>query len=512
MDVFSTAYADPIRIEFLGDTVESSRLFDPSTQESIEHLSQVRILPARECILAEQDGGTLPIELPSDGEWRCPDLYSTMDAIADYFPDPPLVILDRPGTIAKEAEKFWDYLLETWDRKTSASAVFSYQAPDSFFLAWEQFQKSIHGGTTVAVEPLNPPEGRWDPVVSISVQTTMSMGLGLKGRSFTDTLTTLNALRDKGTVVIVARNAGQVGRLQTLLSEHEASADIWCPQAWPPVHSTRPPFYLVHGSLSSGFVLPDAYLALVTEEDLFAKAAHHRPASKSHTAKFFSSLSDLHVGDYVVHVQYGIARYEGIRRLRVQDFESDYLILQFAGKDTLYVPLDRLNLVQPYRGGDQSSPKLDKLGGGSWARTTARVKKAIEDMAEELVELYASREMVSRQAYGDDSTLICEFDASFEYEETPDQLRVIQEIQRDMELSKPMDRLVCGDVGYGKTEIAMRASFKAVQDNRQVAMLVPTTLLAQQHYENFSKRFAAFPVRIGILSRFQSPKEGETSA
>ena len=188
----------------------------------------------------------------------------------------------------------------------------------------------------------------------------------------------------------------------------------------------------------------------------------------------------LHVRDYVVHVQYGIARYEGIRRLRVQDFESDYLILQFAGKDTLYVPLDRLNLVQTYRGGDQSSPKLDKLGGGSWARTTARVKKAIEDMAEELVELYASREMVTRRAYGEDSTLICEFDASFEYEETPDQLRVIQEIQRDMESSKPMDRLVCGDVGYGKTEIAMRASFKAVQDNRQVAMLVPTTLLAQQ--------------------------------
>ena len=242
----------------------------------------------------------------------------------------------------------------------------------------------------------------------------------------------------------------------------------------------------------------------------FAKGARHKPQAKSKAATFLSSLEDLNVGDYVVHVQHGIAKYRGLKRLSVQDFDSDYLILEFYGGDTLYVPLDRLNQIQRYSGAEGHAPRLDRLGGTSWAKTTARVKKDIEEMAQELVDLYANRELAKRHSYGHDSTLYHEFEAAFEYEETPDQLKAIEDITRDMEASKPMDRLVCGDVGYGKTEVAMRAAFKAVEDNRQVAVLVPTTLLAHQHYDNFSERFAPFPTRVALLSRFQSPKEAKT--
>ena len=211
----------------------------------------------------------------------------------------------------------------------------------------------------------------------------------------------------------------------------------------------------------------------------------------------------------MVHVHHGISRYKGLRHLSVQEFESDYLLLQFAGTDTLYVPLDRLNDIQRYRGADHQQPRLDRLGGSSWGRTKAKVKKSIEDMAHELLDLYANREVARRTVYSEDSLLTHEFEAAFDYEETPDQLKAIEDIQRDMESPKPMDRLVCGDVGYGKTEVAMRAAFKAVQDNRQVAVLVPTTLLAQQHYETFSVRFAPFPVRVGMLSRFQNTTDSK---
>jgi transcription-repair coupling factor (superfamily II helicase) len=318
----------------------------------------------------------------------------------------------------------------------------------------------------------------------------------------------LNQLRLVGPVVIVARTRGQLDRLLSLFAEQDLPATTWKPHEWK-ISSQKSPFGLIQGDLSTGFVSTDGRLTIITEEELFAKGMRHRPVQKSKTATFLSSLDDLKAGDYVVHVQHGIARYEGLRRLSVQGFESDYLILRFEGGDTLYVPLDRLNQVQRYKGAEGHAPKMDKLGGSSWGRTTAKVKKGIEEMAHELVELYANREVVQRSEYGEDTTLTHAFEAAFEYEETPDQIKAIDDIKRDLEAPKPMDRLVCGDVGYGKTEVAMRAAFKAVEHNRQVAVLVPTTLLAQQHYDNFSQRFGPFPIRVGMLSRFQTPKEAK---
>lgn len=506
VDIFSTSESEPYRIEFLGDSVESTRCFDPASQESTETVTAAHVLPAREYLISLDHSDTELSSLTPDAEWRSPDLYESMDTLLDYFSEDPLIVMDRPQNLAHESQTMWEGLLETWEQLEQAQTGVPYPEPDAHFLIWEELLNLMQTSPIVATDVIAPAEGEWDPIIPVALQSPKSVGLGLRGTSFTETLKILEQLRTQGPVTVVVRSTGQVGRLLALFGEHQAPAMEGRPSLRP-MTSEREPFYIQQGYLSSGFLAQDGPFTIVTEDDLFAKVSRHRPQPKSKTATFLSSLEDLNTGDYVVHVQHGISRYQGLRHLSVQGFESDYLILEFSGKDTLYVPLDRINQVQKYRGGEHNAPKLDRLGGTSWAKTKARVKKGIEDMTHELVELYASREVTTRRVYTEDTTLAHEFEAAFDYEETPDQVKAIEDIQRDLELAKPMDRLVCGDVGYGKTEVAMRAAFKAVQDNRQVAVLVPTTLLAQQHYETFCRRFAPFPVRVGVLSRFQSPKE-----
>jgi transcription-repair coupling factor (superfamily II helicase) len=504
MDIYSTAYAEPMRVEFLGDTVESIRRFDPATQKSTGSLKEAWLLPARECIAP---AGTLAEPAPGD-EWRGPDLYPSMDPVLDYFSEPPLVVLEQPGGLARQAEEFAGQVQDAHQKRGSLPDSGPYPDPARLFVAWTELRARLDGAAGLLMEPLDA-DAACEPVVAMPVQSPQSVGLGLRGTPFSDTLVALDRLRAAGPVVIVARSRGQVDRLLALFAEHGLPAVLWQPASWAAGPGRKPPFFLSQGTLSAGFV-SQAGLAVVTEEELFAKGLRHRPPSKTKTATFLSSLEDLNEGDFVVHVQHGIGRYRGLRRLAVQEFESDYLVLEFFGGDTLYVPLDRLNQVQRYTGAEGHVPRVDRLGGSSWARTTARVKKGIEEMAKELVDLHANREVVRRAEYAPDSTLTHEFEAAFEYEETSDQLRAIEDVKRDMEAPKPMDRLVCGDVGYGKTEVAMRAAFKAVEDNRQVAVLVPTTLLAQQHYENFAQRLAPFPIRAAMLSRFQTPKELKT--
>jgi len=506
VDVFSTAYTDPVRIEFLGDQVESIRLFDPTTQISIKKLSDGLVLPARE-FLRSPDAKDALTSIPPDAEWHSPDLYPRMDTLLDYLNAPPYLALDQPKLLKTACEIAWEKIDDGYLRHADRDAAQSYPSPEQLFLKWPDLEQHTTAWPTLALESLTAPDASWTPVTAFSGQTPASIGLGIRGTPFSDTLGLLKRLREEHRVVLVARSRGQVDRLLALLREHDLPADEWTASAWSRRGAGKPPLYVVHGDLSAGFLSGDLRLALLTEEELFAKGTRHKPQSKTKTATFLSSLENLSVGDYVVHVQHGIAKYRGLKRLAVQDFESDYLILEFVGKDTLYVPLDRLNQIQRYSGADDHIPRLDRLGGTTWAKTTARIKKDIEEMAQELIELYANRELVQRNAYGTGGTLYHEFEAAFEYEETPDQLTAIGDIIRDMESSKPMDRLVCGDVGYGKTEVAMRAAFKAVEHGRQVAVLVPTTLLAHQHYDNFAERFAPFPTRVALLSRFQSPRE-----
>lgn len=506
VDIFSTAYADPIRVEFLGDQVESIRLFDASTQTSIEKLNDGWVLPAREFVRPPDDPDVI-VPIRADAEWRSPDLYTSMDTLFDYLNTTPCLALDQPETLKKACETAWETIDDGYLRHVDRDAMQPYPSPERLFLTWQGLQERIATWPMLALEPLAVPDSTWNQTFSFSAQAPGSIGLGIRGTSFSQTMSLLEGLRNEHRVVLVARSRGQVDRLIALLREHDLPADPWKPTVWSGHRNGKLPFYVLHGDLSAGFLCGDLRLALLTEEELFAKGARHKPQPKSKTATFLSSLEDLNVDDYVVHVQHGIAKYRGLKRLSVQDYESDFLILEFSGGDTLYVPLDRLNQVQRYSSAEGHGPRLDRLGGTSWAKTTARVKKDIEEMAQELIDLYANRELVKRNAYGSTTTLYHEFEAAFEYEETADQLRAVEDIGRDMEATKPMDRLICGDVGYGKTEVAMRAAFKAVEHDRQVAVLVPTTLLAHQHYENFAERFAPFPMRVALLSRFQSSKE-----
>jgi transcription-repair coupling factor (superfamily II helicase) len=430
-----------------------------------------------------------------------------MDTLFDYLCAPPCLILDQPGTLSSACQAAWEGIHDGYLRHADRDAVRPYPSPGRLFLTWDDIQQEAGPWPILALEPLAAPDNSWTPICSFSSRAPASIGLGIRGTPFSQTLALLEGLREHLRVVLVARSRGQVDRMLALLREHDLPAEEWHASAWTTRSADKLPFFVLQGELSTGFLSDDLRLALLTEEELFAKGMRHKPQAKSRTATFLSSLEDLNLGDYVVHVQHGIGKYRGLKRLAVQDFESDYLILEFAGGDTLYVPLDRLHQVQRYRGAESHVPRLDRLGGSSWAKTTARVKKDIEEMAQELIDLYASRELVRRSAYGSSTTLYHEFEAAFEYEETPDQLKAIEDVIRDMESTRPMDRLVCGDVGYGKTEVAMRAAFKAVEHGRQVAVLVPTTLLAHQHYDNFAERFAPFPVRVALLSRFQSANE-----
>jgi transcription-repair coupling factor (superfamily II helicase) len=508
VDIFSTAYAEPMRVEFLGETVESLRLFDPATQKSTAKMDRAMVLPAREYLKPDTAADALA-PLSADAEWRAPDLYGQMHSLLDYFTTLPILALDQPAALKQSCADLWERIDDGYLRHSEKEDV-SYPSPERLFLTWQNIMDRTVECTQLALEPLTEAEGSWEPVQAFPGQIPASAGLGARGTPFSQTLSILEHLREDCRVLLVARSRGQVDRLLALLREHDVPAIEWSISSWAGSTATRAPFFVINGDLSAGFLSSELRLAILTEEELFAKGARHKPQAKSKAATFLSSLEDLNVGDYVVHVQHGIAKYRGLKRLSVQDFDSDYLILEFYGSDTLYVPLDRLNQIQRYSGAEGHVPRLDRLGGTSWAKTTARVKKDIEEMAQELVDLYANRELANRHSYGHDSTLYREFEAAFEYEETPDQLKAIEDITRDMEASKPMDRLVCGDVGYGKTEVAMRAAFKAVEDNRQVAVLVPTTLLAHQHYDNFAERFAPFPTRVALLSRFQSPKEAKT--
>lgn len=513
LDVFSTAYVHPLRVEFLGDTIDSIRQFDPATQESVQTLHQAWVLPVHEYMPWNDPcpDSNVPAPLSREKENQVPELGS----VFDYLREAPRITFVNPSALRQAALACWNLILEALDEPQPqgfSETRVSYGTSDDLYEDWEDLLGRLQHSPKLFIDSIAPStEEGGHPLVSVPAQATSALGIGVRGRPFGETLDRLSQLRSDGPVFLVARSQGQVERLLSLLEDHGHPAVRWS-EDWLRSASDgeRLPFFCLYGDLSSGLVSHDGHIAFVTEEELFGKGIRHRPQPKTQAATFLSSLDDLHEGELVVHVNHGICRYQGLRRLSVQGYASDYLLLQFAGTDTLYVPLDRLNQIQRYRGADHHPPKLDRLGGASWAKTKTKVKKSIEEMAHELLELYANREVARRKVYSHDSMLMHEFEAAFEYEETPDQRKAIEDIQRDLESPKPMDRLVCGDVGYGKTEVAMRAAFKAVQDHRQVAVLVPTTLLAQQHYETFSLRFAPFPVRIGILSRFQNSSETKT--
>ena len=491
VDLFSTAHDEPVRLEFLGDTVESIRLFDAVSQMSAYEQPRAVVLPAREYILDALSATPLPPDL----DWQAPQHYSTMNALTDYCLDPPIIVLDEPEELRHHTDALMNQAREEWSEPLAS--------PEAWYLPWESISVARDGRAVVVTEQIPHTGG----TIHMACRSLESLGFGIQGTPFATVIKILEDLRSRGPVVVIARSQGQADRLRTLFAEHDVPAEGW--QAQRQAVTAGAPIYVTHGSLSSGFLM-EGFGAIIREEDLFAKSMPHRPQRQSKSAHFLPSVEDIELRDPVVYVEHGIGRYAGLQRLTIHGCEQEFFMIEYAGKDIVYVPLDRMNQVQRYQCQEGHAPRLDNLRGTRWSQTKARVKKSIEDMAEELLDLYSRRELVDGYGYSSDSILSHEFDAAFEYEPTPDQLTAIEDVKRSMESARPMDRLVCGDVGYGKTEVAMRAAFKAVLDGRQVAVLVPTTLLANQHFENFARRFSPFPVRIGVVSRFQSRKEQAT--
>jgi len=315
-------------------------------------------------------------------------------------------------------------------------------------------------------------------------------------------------------VVLVVSTPQQAERLTRLFANHDVVVERDAETIAEALGSTAPRSHfvrprLVVGHLSEGFRIPDERLVVITEADIFGEGRQRRRIRRVEVTELLKNLSELKPDDFVVHIDHGVGRYRGLKHLRVADVEGDFLHLEYAGGDRLYLPVDRINLVQKYVGSDGAAPALDKLGGTSWESVKRKARESIFAMAKELLEIYATREVMERRTFSTPDQYFREFEAAFLFEETPDQQRAIEEVLADMQRPKPMDRLICGDVGFGKTEVALRAAFLAVLDGRQVAVLVPTTVLAQQHFNTFRQRFEGYPVRVEMLSRFLTRTEAQ---
>src|SRR5262245_34897168 len=484
VDVFPAAATHPVRLEFVGDTIESLRTYDPSTQRSIAATDQVSIVPLRD-ILADDRSATL------------------FDYLA--FANDSQIILSERDEVETNITSLFEQVQESYQLAAESDATVA--APDSLFVDALVVGDRVSQATELAELGLDDDApgngaGVGTPMAALPIQHVRCQpAIELKGR-VSDWVAEIRRLREEcDTALFVAATAGRAERTVELLKEHGVLAI--------PVERAEDARYaallVAVGSLSRGFRLPDAGLQIYAEADVFEEERRAPERRRSAAKAFLSDLRDLKVGDYVVHVDHGIGAFVGLKQIGVAENVQEFLELRYAGEDKLFVPVERLDLVQKYTGA--TKPPVDRLGGASWERAKSKVKKAMRDMAEELLKLYAARKAVPGHAFSPDSHWQQEFDDAFEYELTVDQNTAVGDIKRDMESPTPMDRLLCGDVGYGKTEVAMRGAFKAVMDGKQVAFLAPTTVLAFQHQKTLRERFAGFPVRIDMVSRFRTKAE-----
>jgi transcription-repair coupling factor (superfamily II helicase) len=483
VDFFPAGDAHPVRVEFIGDSIESIRRFDPATQRSVTTLDRVRIVPLRELASDEGDEGLL-----------------TPDRSATFFDYARLAraafAIAEEEAVAEQGARASDSVRGSYADATSRGQTVT--PPDALLLTWDQAAEQL--AQAVRLEELDIAGGD-DHNGAVTRHVACQPTQEFRGRLH-DWVAEIRRARDReDTVVFIVGTAGRAERTIELLREYDLTA-IAIERA----ETTRGASVLVaHGRISRGFRLPEAQLVLFAEADVFEEDRQRQDRRKSASGTFLSDFRDLKVGDYVVHVDNGIGVFVGLKTLSVGVETQEFMELRYAGEDKLFVPVERLDLVQRYSG--VTKPPLDRLGGATWEKTRTRVKKAMRDMADELLKLYAARKAVQGHAFSPDTHWQEEFEGAFEFDLTPDQQVAISDIKTDMESPQPMDRLLCGDVGYGKTEVAMRAAFKAVMDGKQVAVLAPTTVLAFQHLKTLTQRFAEFPVKIDMISRFRTKQE-----
>ena len=560
LDVYSPEMDRPVRIDFFGDEIESIRKFDPETQRSSSPLDDALLLPLTETPVTEKlltainarltragtagaalEGGEEPTELLTHVSTRTGEAtifpgweffapvaganLTLLDLLSASSPTAPRVFIEEPAMVKNQGERWWNKVEQRHDR----SGIGNLVRPEDIYLSPWDLDDRLHKFSGIeldqlgAVDILDADRSDLSEVDFATRPTQRFHG------SIPALIDALNALmKQEARILLTAPNQGEVERLAGLLQEYQVpyrlgsrseahgSANVYSESSYLAGDLRTP--VIVKTTIAAGVQILDldkttaSQLIIFGAQDLTDDAdVTARPVrrGKSKAAAFISDFRDLAVGDYVVHVEHGIARYCGLRVIEEDSgIPLELMILEFADEAKLYVPLTRLDLIQKYRSSETGPPpELNKLGTQGWQKTKARVKKAMADMTAELLKLYAQRKAAQGTPFSPDTNMQHEFEDAFDFNETDDQLTAIADIKRDMESTQPMDRLLCGDVGYGKTEVAMRAAFKAVQDGKQVAVLTPTTVLSFQHYESFKRRFANFPVNVEMISRFRTPKE-----
>src|ERR1700722_11455721 len=507
VDVFSPEAVRPVRIELLGDTVESVREFDPRTQRSISPVGRATLLPLTEWSFAP----TITNVDDDPSVWETPSYFgpSLPAGSASLFELSesslkPIIFLDEPQTLHDVVIKHLEAATANYERHGQANSP----AASHFFWSEQEFTAATRKGSQIELQQL---------AVGSSGGPQFELSSRPSARYHGDVVACMAAIKSQlvegGSVFLTAASTGELERLADICREYEApyvlgeSEDAAAGFPAEAAHELAK-LLLIRAPFSEGVAFPDTKITLYGQADLFDVApAVDRPSRKIRTSGFFSDFADLKPGDFVVHVDHGIGQFEGLRQIVSDGRGGEFMLLKYADDARLYVPLERMDLVQSYRVVEGDHPPLDKLGGTAWHTRKTRARKSVEDMADQLLALYAQRKTAPGFAFSADGNFQREFEDAFEFEETADQNTALTDIKRDMERGAPMDRLLCGNVGYGKTEVAMRAAFKAVADSKQVAVLSPTTVLAFQHFETFKHRFAAFPVRIDMLSRFRSTAE-----
>jgi len=517
LDVFSPESSKPVRIDLFGDLVESIRRFDVESQRSVMKIEDCLLLPLTEYqksrpLLVElgerlREAGIPGRDLPPPGEpfpgWELlAPMIRPRDASVLSLVERAIVVWDEPEQVCGAAERFWKRL----DHIEPPPAC----DPARVYFRWEELEHCLGAAPQVALKEL---EIGLDGA-GLHIATRPS--LAFHGNMQVAIAEARNLVESGYRVAFFASSTGEVERVADILNEYAIPYQLGLEVDSTPAYLAERAYmagsvaniYLLKGQIRRGTAFQDSKLVVFGSEDLFetSELVARAPATSA-LATFSADLIELKPGDYVVQAEHGVAQYLGLREIAQGEAKGDYMLLEYAGAAKLYVPLARMDLVQRFRGAGEAAPALDRMGGATWTRTKTRIKAKMRDMADELLKLYAGRKMAEGFQFSSDSNWQREFEDAFEFTATRDQLTAIQEIKRDMERAYPMDRLLCGDVGFGKTEVVMRAGFKALGDGKQIAVLAPTTVLAFQHFETFKRRFQPFPVRVEMFSRFRVNKE-----